>query len=57
VIEEARGNLLQGYDERNFQVLKGEEIKPRSPIHVFNNEISKPSAFTYQVQNYVKSEA
>jgi hypothetical protein len=54
--EEVRPPLIQGYDERSVQILRGEEIKPRSPMHVYG-EIPKQQVFSYHPQNYVKSES
>lgn len=54
VREEVRAPLVQGYEERNVQVMKGEEIKPRSPVHVYNNDIPKQPSYTFQAQNYLK---
>jgi hypothetical protein len=56
VQDEVRAPLVQGYEERNVQVLKGEEIKPRSPLHVYNNDIPKQPSHTFYTQNYVKSD-
>jgi hypothetical protein len=64
VREEVRPPLIQGYDERSVQILRGEEIKPRSPMHVYGEipmhvygEIPKQQVFSYHPQNYVKSES